>query len=36
MKLNVTNILTIFERPQEVFIFVGSANIVNSYWKAAV
>ena len=36
MKLNVTYILTIFVRPQEVFIFVGSTNIVNSYWKAAV
>ena len=36
MKLNVTYILTIFVRPQEVFIFVGSVNFVNSYWKAAV
>lgn len=36
MKLNVTYILTIFVRPHKVFIFVGSANIVNSYWKAAV
>ena len=36
MKLNVTYILTIFVWPQEVFIFVGSVNFVNSYWKAAV